>query len=88
MTNNHFKQLSQSMKENNIDITKLTDMVNKWQDDFHVCEQEMMNYLLKNEPMPEELELVLIDMFNLEDEQGGDNCSWSNLNGRDTGGRA
>lgn len=75
MTNSQFEQISKSMKQNSVDISLLTKMVNVWLDGTaHVCEQEMMNYIIKNEPMPEDVEQALLQIFDPQEVDRGGNC--------------
>ena len=50
------------MKAQGITLSSLTKEVNKT---THVCEQEMINYMLVPEEMPDEVETALKDIFML-----------------------
>ncbi|MCR1870212.1 hypothetical protein [Longicatena caecimuris] len=59
-----YELMCKRMKAQGITLSELTKEVNKT---AHVCEQEMINYMLAPEEMPDEVETALKDIFTLHD---------------------
>ena len=57
-----YETMCKRMKAQGITLSSLTKEVNKT---THVCEQEMINYMLVPEEMPDEVETALKDIFML-----------------------
>lgn len=59
-----YETMCKRMKAQGITLKELTKEVNKI---THVCEQEMINYMLVPEKIPHEVETALKDIFMLHD---------------------
>lgn len=69
-----YELMCKRMKAQGITLSELTKVVNKT---THVCEQEMINYMLAPEEMPDEVETALKDIFMLHGiEQKKCKCAW------------
>lgn len=59
-----YELMCKRMKAQGITLSELTKEVNKT---THVCEQEMIGYMLAPEEIPDEVETALKDIFMLHD---------------------
>lgn len=71
-----YETMCKRMKAQGITLSSLTKEVNKT---AHVCEQEMINYMLVPEEMPDEVEEALKDIFMLH---GIEQKKCANVHGR------
>lgn len=69
MTDLQYTTMCNRIKAQGLTVEDLTDIINDRLDPDapKVCVQEEVNYLLQQEPLPEEVEQILIDVFGLAD---------------------
>ena len=69
MTDLQYVTMCNRIKTQGLTIEDLTDIINeRLEPDMPcVCVQEEINYLLQQEPLPDEVEAILIETFGLSD---------------------
>lgn len=67
MTELQYTTMCNRIKAQGLTIEDLTNIINDRLDPDvpKVCDQEEINYLLQQDPLPEEVEAILIEEFNL-----------------------
>ncbi len=67
MTELQYTTMCNRIKAQGLTIEDLTNIINDRLDPDvpKVCDQEEINYLMQQDPLPEEVEAILIEEFNL-----------------------